>query len=599
MSRASAQENSKKQNGFEPAYSMQIPRIDNADNFRMDKIIEEYKSKITTIAKFLIPERKGPQKLDPLSKNPDVLARINFKKDNVKNLLKINDAVMSKMTTSKSLDPKAHQAMITRMAKGDTKLMSGIPQLKSKDGQSLNSPMDPKKLEKYKQEAIKELKNLEESFDNKISEKDHNFNTKLNFLNGNQPHESTGILKKSNFAKNRDNAFFLTGVAGHEKKVDFNISPDNKDISETNSNNQKRFETKSNAGSSSKSLANALSSKKISTLSIHNIIQEIENKPNAEKISGSNLNNLAMLGIINEKGSFNSNFNNTNNTKKSNNISKNFWRTNNNIINDEEQSTDSDLFSEDNRYLSVRNGKKRLKSLQSLNSFKQVNNSQENFNFISNLNTMKNFDNLDRLKNKNDFFKMDLKTRSLKNLQNPATAKKEKKFVKTKYYNAINDFLSTVNTEVDQYQQTFTDIERGLKNYDFIQSVHYNIPPDKLKDKKMMYNDEKFVRKYFIYGTQGGQFISEDKENDDIIERSDNLAKITPEISYKFQKMIMNRFAEKPLVDFSSSLDHNPYKASKFKENAKKVAQLIDETDKRRLRVDNDLGHIFARLKEK
>ena len=152
---------------------------------------------------------------------------------------------------------------------------------------------------------------------------------------------------------------------------------------------------------------------------------------------------------------------------------------------------------------------------------------------------------------------------------------------------------------MDYYQNTFMDIERGIKNYDHIQSVHWDIQQDKLSDKKMIYTDKEFVRKYFIYGTQGkSQFISENKENDNIIERSDNLAKITPEISYKFKDMIMNRFAEKPLVDFGQFLDRNDYKEKRFQQNSLKVAKLIDETDKRRSRIEKDLKMFYMKAQK-
>lgn len=594
-------EKAPKREGFEPSYSMQIPKLDNSDNFRIDKIIDEYKNKINSIAKMIIPERKAPPvKSDLSSKNPDILAKIKFNKENRQNLLKINEAVIGKIMNLKPTDPKSHQNMIKRLARGDTKFMTGVPQLKSKDGISLNSPLNRNKLEKYKNEAILELKKIDDSFENKITEKDF----AINLINDNCKEKDNMVkTKKSNLHRNNNfnnnnkdgGGFFLTGVgAQHEKKVDFFLGENNKDLdtienilnnADNNNNNEphhynnKRLDTKSNTWSSNKSI---LHLKKESTRSIFNILKEKANH-NKNNLKAPHPNKVLELGFDME------------------NLDK-----------------DSDLFSDENRYLSItKKGKNRVKSLQSLggawNSQENYkSNNSNNFNNSNNLNKLKesqaNFttgfnynleNNLEKLKSKEtDFFKMSLRTKSLKNLQNQTTAKKEKRFLKSNYLNTMNEFLSSVNTEMDFCKNTFCDIERGIKNYNHIQSVHWDIQPDKLLDKKMIFQDEQFVRKYFIYGTQGGQFISEDKHNDDIIERSDNLAKITPEISYKFKKMIMDRFAEKPLVDFGQFLDRNEYKERMFKENTMKVAKLIDDTDKRRARIEKDLSRIFLKAKK-
>jgi len=466
--------------------------------------------------------------------------------------------------------------------------MHGIPQLKSKGGELLNSPLTKLKLEKYKNEVVSDLIKIDDSYENKITDNNIIYNDSTNYR-----------TKKSILNKNRD-GFFLTGVAGgnHEKKVDFLLADINRETTDTfenifhndhnHYNNHKRTDTKSNAGLSSKSIHN-INVKKDSNKSIYNL--QTQNFGNTKDKKPTNILGVMTFGLK-EK-----------NIKNNANPHENFIKTNEYYFNNQNKNNndDSDLLSDENKYLSItkKNKINKLKSLESFNSIKGPYNTQENYNYnyINNLNS-ENKENLDKLKNKTDFFKMSLKTRSLKNLQNPKVAKKEKKFLKTNYLSAMNDFLSAVNTEVDYYTQTFTGIEKGIKNFDHIQSVHVNIPPDKLMDKKMMYNDEKFVRKYFIYGTQGGQFISEDKQNDDIIERSDNLAKITPEISYKFKKMILDRFSEKPLVDFTKFLEPNSYKMQKFKENSKKVAMLIDDTDKRRARVENDLSKFFLKTKE-
>lgn len=561
-----------KRDGYEPTYSMQIPKIDNADNFRIDKIIEEYKSKINSIAKIIIPERKQAQNKNEFNiKNPEILAKLKFKKENKQNLLKINDAIVGKILTSQPTDPKEHKNMIKRLAKGDTKLMLGIPQLRSKDGLLLNSPLNKLKLEKYKNESIVELKKIDDSYENKITDKDfvNNLNN-INNKNNNKDYnvkESMAKTKKSNLSKNKDAGFFLTGVAGqHEKKVDFFLGENKKDLdsieNNLNANYNRKNEIKSNTDFSTKSIRQI---KKESNKSIYNSLKE---KANLQSNKHNNKTNIEKLALDNE----------------------NFDK-------------DSDLFSDENRYISItKKGKNRVKSLQSVN---RAWNTQENYNgSLPQLNNYNNYyktnlDSLSKMKSKEaDFFKMSLRTKSLKNLKNQKTAKKEKRFLKTNYLSAMNDFLSTVNTEMDFYMNTFTDIERGMKNYDHIQSVHWDIQPDKLLDKKMIYQDEQFVRKYFIYGTQGGQFISEDKANDDIIERSDNLAKITPEISYKFKNMILDRFAEKPLVDFGQFLERNEYNQKRFKENTIKVAKLIDDTDKRKARIEKDLNRFFLKAKE-
>jgi len=576
-------EKSVKKESFEPLYTMQIPKLDNSDNFRIDKIIEEYKKKINTIAKIIMPEIKAPPpKNDLPSKNPDILAKLKYKKENNKNLLKINDAIIGTIVSGNPEDPKAYQNRIKRLAKGDTKFMSGVPQLKSKDGTLLNSPINKHKLEKYKTEVVMDLIKIDDSFENKITEKD--------ILNKNNKEKEKESLIRTNLIKhnlnNKDAGFFLTGVAAEqEKKVEFFLENNNKEVNTT----ENILNVANHANNNRDLLKNG------STKSIANMI----------KNKVRNLNND------------NSNLKPINTYKYSDML----------LLDNDNFDKDSDLFSDENRYISItkksgtsKQGKSHFKPKHSLGSWKTQenynlgsNSPSKNFNFNSSITSKnpkesqinyalykQNIENLNKLKCKeNDFFKMALRTKSLKNLQNKKAAKKEKRFVKTNYQTAMTEFLSTVNTEMDYYQNTFMDIERGIKNYDHIQSVHWDIQQDKLSDKKMIYTDKEFVRKYFIYGTQGkSQFISENKENDNIIERSDNLAKITPEISYKFKNMIMNRFAEKPLVDFGQFLDRNDYKEKRFQQNSLKVAKLIDETDKRRSRIEKDLKMFYMKAQK-
>jgi hypothetical protein len=585
MNKSNNHETAPKKDGFESTYSMQIPKINNADNFRIDKIIEDYRKKINSIAKIIISDRKpAPNKNELPSKNPDILAKLKFKKENKQNLLKINDAIIDKILSTKPSANKEHHNMINRLAKGDTKLMLGIPQLKSKDGHLLNSPLRKQKLEKYKNEAIIDLMKIDDSYDDKITDKDliNNIN---NFNSTNKEHNekhTTVTTRKSNFNRNNEEGFFLTGVGAQQnKKVDFLLGENpkhlypienilnNKNNNEHNKNNLKKV-IKSKTGSSTKSIQN------LNNNNYNNNLKKESTKSNFDLLKDkANLKN--------------------NNAKIHLNLQVNKEFSENEIFD-----KDSDLFSDENRYLSItKKGKSPVKTLQSLGS---VWNTQENNcnTTLPHLTQFKgNLENLSKLKSKeNDFFKMALRTKSLKNLQNQKTAKKEKKFLKTNYISAMNEFLSTVNTEMDFCTHTFTDIEKGMRSYDHIQSVHWAIQPEMLLDKKMIYQDEQFVRKYFIYGTQGGQFISEDKGNDDIIERSDNLAKITPEISFKFKKIIMERFAEKPLVDCAQFIDRNEYKQRKFKENTIKVAKLIDDTDKRKARIEKDLSRFFLKAKE-
>jgi len=616
MSKTKINEIKPEKNSFEPTYSMQIPVLHNSDNFRIDKKIEEYQNKINSIAKMIIPEQTKPAaKSEIISKNTDTLAKIKFKKVNTKKLLRINDAIVDKMLENKIGDQKVHQNLITRLAKGDTKFMDGIPQLKSKDGLLLNSPITKVKLEHFKNEAILELKKIDDSYENKITEINN-----ITLKNKNNTKNNSSNKKNKNHKIN-DASLFLTGVTAEERKADFfPTGHDNKDSNNMNTNlnkNENKFIKKRqesiNHFSSKSQEKNHFNKESIdNNFNLNNENDQIKNIRNIikEKRSHNQVGILTKLKertdlIYYDKNTSNTYFKTLNFNKTHLNLNQTNYTTLNyknrtgdfNIANNQNISklTDSDLLSDENRCISF-NEKEPIKSIGSVNS-KNFQRKQESFNFLNNLNSIKNFNNLEKLKKKADFFKLDMKTKSLKNLQNPKDARMEKKFLKTNYLKTMNEFLSTVNTEVDQYNNTFSNIERGIKNYDFIQSIHANIPPDKLMDKKMMFHDN-FVRKYFIYGTQGGQFISEDKTNDDIIERSDNLAKITPEISYKFKKLILDKFSEKPLIDFKTNKEQNSYKAEKSRNISKKVAQLIDETDKRKARVDNDLSLFFLKTKE-
>jgi len=558
---------------FEPTNPMQIPKISNADNFRIDQIIDEYRMKINSIAKMIIPERKEPpSKLDSSLKNLDIIAKNKLKKENRK-IMKINDAIVDKLIIDgKNKDQKNHQNLITKLVKGDSKFMYGVPQIKSIDGYLLNSPFDKKKLETSKNKSIVEMKNNDDNYEKKILDI-----KKINNQNSNC------INKKNNLNTNKDD-LFLTGVASgsNNNNMDFLFGDTHKECTNKIENILHKNTN--------------INFPNVIIQSIHDLNdKEDSTKIGLMNIDHQNLNNIT--NSIRKENIFKLFHNNSKgkNLKDNKNMISDFEKIKNDM---EKNNDDSDIISDDNRYMSITKQKKnRIKSFQNLDSIKGIYINHGKYNNLDNI-ILNNQDNLDKLKNKSDFFKMSLKTRSLKNLQNPKLAKKEKKFIKTNYKSKMNDFLSAVNTEVNCFTQTFTDIERGIKNFDFIQSVHVNIPPDKILDKKMMYNDEKFIRKYFIYGCQGGQFISEDKTNDDIIERSDNLAKITPEISYKFKKLIMDKFSVKPIVDFGSYLEPNSYKMSKLNENSKKVASLIDDTDKRRARVENDLSNFFLKSKE-
>lgn len=638
------QEKITKYDTYETTYTMKIPIIENSDNFRMDKIIDDYKNKINIIAKNIIPERKET-KPEPLSKNPDILAKLKYKKENKNKLFKINDAIIDKIYNN-PIDNHGHKTLINRLAKGDSKFMSGIPQLKTKEGFSLNSPVNKNKLARHKNEAVLELRKIDDSFENKIkyeTEKDkdkdkyrNNLKNSINseikehiFSSGDDASKNTNSKRHS-----KKDSLFLTGV---EKKVDFNLFDNN--INTYNSLTRLKDKKSQDPFESNKSLFKILVNEKKDLKndtkhSINSVINNsnINNNQNAYNSANNNHKiDYFSSSSENKQGNVMSIFSKLKNNSK-NNKDKEFnsisnhnsqYHHSNFLINPINEYEDSDLISDEEQYKSViwkipTNSKLRsissnMKDYAAKNFIMSNQNYKYNYNNFLSINNMindaKNYlanpnndlrnyhQNLDKLKEKNEFFKTTLRTRSLKNLQDPKNSNKEKKFHKENYFNTMRNFVEAVNTEVNFYTQTFSDIEKGIKNFDFIKSVHIDIPHDKILDKKMVFT-EKFARKYFIYGNHGGQFISEDKENDDIIERSDNLAKITPEISFKFKKLIMDRFSEKQIVNFSNFIEPNSYKANNIIQNSKKVAQLIDNTDKLRARVDNDLTNFIIKSNE-
>ena len=205
-------------------------------------------------------------------------------------------------------------------------------------------------------------------------------------------------------------------------------------------------------------------------------------------------------------------------------------------------------------------------------------------------------DTLEKLRNKSDFFNSTEKNINTKNKLKFS----EKKFNKLNYISTMREFINVLSTESDYYNQTFSTIEKGIKNYDYIKSVHVNIPEEKLKDKKIMYTKNKdFVRKFFVYGDKAGGFISEDKKIDNIIQISDNLTKLTPEITFKFRDMIMKRFnSEKIELDYTDFLKRDDYKDRRCAENARKVNSIIDETENMRNKVEIGLNRIMGKLRK-
>jgi hypothetical protein len=518
---------SKNINTIESDYSMKIPFISNKDNFRLDRIIDDYQARIIKIARNIIPERKD--KKDKNKKNDDLIIEKIVPKKKIlslieKKALRINEGVLDNLLEKR--DNKEYKKMLERMTKGDTKFMKGIPQLKSKDGTLLNENFISKDLQK----SIFQIVSAEKS---KLFSEEDTKGSKLIMPDINQNNNTI-------FSNNRSdkNTFFLTGASKENNNMDNNTSIISKyKILNTNEKERKRTERP---------------------------LKKMKKSFNELRIKTKN-----------------------------------------------EDDEDSDFFSEDEKYLNTQINrtkfenefKKRSKEIEarSLRSTEKNNNfykskkdnffSQMNYEMLNSLNSVKNIDYLDNLRNKNDFFKNKKQRQTLQNFDEQKPKKQEKVFDKNYYTSTMKNFIRAVNTEVESYRNTFSDIEKGVKNYDHIQSVHADISPGKMNDKKMMFTD-KFVRKFFIYGSSGGKFISEDKQNDDIIERSDNLAKIRPEISFKFRKIIMDKFTD---------VENNVFKSTElqklqFQKNNKLVKSIVEDTEKLKSRVENDLVRFISKI---
>jgi hypothetical protein len=522
---------SKNINTFESSYTMKIPFITNRDNFRLDRIIDDYQSRIIKIARNIIPERKD--KKDKNKKNDDLIQEKVVPKKKIlsiveKKVLRINDGVLDNLLEKS--DDKDYKKMIERLTIGDTKFMKNIPQLRSKEGISLNEKLISKDLQK----SILNIKSVEK---NKNITEERSKGSKLIMPDINQNNNS--LL---NNYKSDKNTFFLTGSSS--------VNNINIDVNTSNTGKGKIFNSTEK--------------------------EKEKLKKSSKKLMKKYYNDLKIK-----------------------------------IKNEDEDEEDSDFISEDEKYLNTQINRtkfenefykrskeieaKLLRSTDKKKNFYTNKNdnffSQANYEMINTLNSVKNIDYLDMLRNKNDFFKNKKQRQTLQCLDEKKPVRQEKVFDKKNYTSTMKNFISAVNTEVEKYRNTFSDIERGVKNYDHIQSVRANISPGKIKDKKMMYTD-KFVRKYFIYGNSGGQFISEDKENDDIIERSDNLAKIRPEISFKFRKIIMDKFTD---------VEHNVFKSTEiqklqFQKNNKIVKSMVEDTEKLKSRVENDLVRFLSKI---
>lgn len=568
---------SKNVNTLDSEYSMKIPVLNNRDNFRLDKIIEDYQGKIGTIAKKIIPERKDKKNVDDFFKEKPQPK----KKKVAKGILRINDGVLDNVLEKH--DDKEYTQMIKRMNKGDTKFMKGIPQIKQKDGTLLNEH------NMFHKTIMSEKTNTNISNNNNTNntnknpredskEKNTQEDSKLpDDFKDNRERENRETNKDLNITQNN-----LTSITKEKEKKSDLIMPD-----------INTFQNQGNLGN---------------------------NKDKESSNKDKNINTFFLTGTTSNTNIKNKTFLSNEKDKKRKNLKKNIEiKLNNNFnyninnINTEDKEEDSDIFSEDDKYFNTQINKsnfeknflKRSKEKEAKLKTEKKKNfmpsngenflTQENFEYIKGANSVKNIDYLERLRNNNDFFKNKKLRKTLKIEEIKPRLKREKIFDKNNYTSTMKDFIKAVNTEVECYTNTFTDIEKGIKNYDHIQSIHADISPDKIQDKKMMYTD-KFVRKYFIYGNSGGQFISEDKQNDDIIERSDNLAKIRPEISFKFKKMIMDRFSEKPLIEFDSMFKSSEYQKMQFVKNTKMVKSIVGDTEKLKSRVENDLVRFLHKI---
>lgn len=472
---------SKNVNTLDSEYSMKIPQLNNRDNFRLDRIIDDYQNKITKMARKIIPERKDNKNNEDFFR--EKMQRTAQKRKHIsKGSIKITESIADNAVEKN--DEKEHSQM-KKMNKGSSKFMQGMPHIKTKDGF-----FDDNRKSKINLQLISKEEEKSKSKDKQTK------------------------LIMPNINKNDKNTFFLTGAS--------------------------------------------------------------QNKKGSEK--------------------------------------KNFFGRRELIVNSEE---DSDLYSEDEKYFNTqinrtkfesefqrRSKEKEAKLLRSNEkknfNFYQNNNetflNQDNYEFFHSVSNVKSIDYLQRLRNKDDFFKNAKLRKTLKNLEEIKPKKREKMFDKGNYTSTMKNFIKAVNTEVECYSNTLTDIEKGIKNFDHIQSVHVNISPDKIKDKKMMHTD-KFVRKYFIYGKSGGTFISEDKHNDKIIEQSDNLAKIRPENSFKFKKLIMDKFSEELTVT-EKMLKSTELQAKEFQKKTKVVKSIVGETEKLKQRIVNDLDRFIYKIND-
>jgi hypothetical protein len=318
------------------------------------------------------------------------------------------------------------------------------------------------------------------------------------------------------------------------------------------------------------------------------------NNKNA-KIKKLILNNNKNYFIKNDFSGEENNFCNKTKNKDSDLLSESNLHTNNN--NYHMLTTNSNTNNNNNEIDDNNINDKSKRSFLSLNRLDYFD-SQENYNLACKLNTMRNFDVIKKLYGKTGFFKLSHNIKNLESFFHPEKAKAKKVFAKTTYQNTMNYLLNTVKTEEETYLHTLSDIKKGLQSYDYIQSVHWDIPASELLDKQMMYEKNKEGQKYFVYGPHVGHFISEDICGNRAIDRSDVIEKISANVLFKFKKIVFEKFAEKPLVNNKEYLPDKSFRAMRYRKNGRKIEMLIGDTHKRKAKVEKQVNEFIKKMKE-